>query len=271
MTEFLKIRISAETPATLPINLTPTFPATSSAIDSATLPADSKDSDPLIQLRKGIPVYIKSSKLILINRFKNKPKILARLLLFELIKKEQLKTMCALGHSKSNTAVPEDIRIAILSYVQRKKTVPDEFTNEDLIKVINNTCGTLRHPKKEGDKIKKNIKKETNKKQRTEDKSNENMTSENVKNGVEDKSGGKKKYANNRKIISDSSEGEENNDINNEKENNEARKEYESHRKIIRDNTDEEESDSNNEGENSDSEDNERADDESGEEAEEED
>lgn len=68
----------------------------------------------MTQLRKDIPVFVKSSKLVLLNRFRNRPKELARGLLLELIGAEQLKNMCALGRRKGREAVPADIKVAIL-------------------------------------------------------------------------------------------------------------------------------------------------------------
>lgn len=47
------------------------------------------------------------------RRLRNKPKELARALLMELVGKENLINMCALGRSKKQTAVPDNIRFAI--------------------------------------------------------------------------------------------------------------------------------------------------------------
>lgn len=68
----------------------------------------------MTQLKKGLPVYVKTEKLMLMKMIRNKPRDLACTLLYEIVGVEKLINMCALGRNKSRTAVPENIRMAIL-------------------------------------------------------------------------------------------------------------------------------------------------------------
>lgn len=76
----------------------------------------------MTQLVKGLNVFIKTSKLILLKRFRNKPKDFARGLLLELISRDELKTMTALGKGKKK-GVPEEIREAIYCKQKSLKTI----------------------------------------------------------------------------------------------------------------------------------------------------
>lgn len=58
-------------------------------------------------------MFVETSKLVLLNRFRKKPNELARGLLLELIGAGKLKTMCAKGRGKGKIAVPTDIMVAI--------------------------------------------------------------------------------------------------------------------------------------------------------------
>ncbi|XP_043478308.1 coiled-coil domain-containing protein 136-like [Leptopilina heterotoma] len=155
------------------------------------------DTQSKTQLKKGLPVYVSTSKLIIMQRLRNKPNDLARALLIELVGDENLKEMCAKGRRKrGRPAVPADIREAILYYVQRKKSKnTDDFKEKHLTKLINNTCGTLRHPRctseEENDKalnMRKNNKNGKEKKDEMDEEENDLEES-----NCEDKNGEEKK------------------------------------------------------------------------------
>ncbi|XP_043478181.1 uncharacterized protein LOC122508727 [Leptopilina heterotoma] len=104
-----------------------------------------------LMIKNGDIVFNKSKE-VEFTRFKKRPEEMVRRLLLELVGREELKTMTALGFArggKTGKAVPEEIRNAVYT---------KGFTYEKFIDTINNQCCTLRNPKKEkpaNEKVKK--------------------------------------------------------------------------------------------------------------------
>ncbi|XP_043467516.1 uncharacterized protein LOC122501819 [Leptopilina heterotoma] len=91
------------------------------------------------------------SKEVEFSRFKKRPEEMVRRLLIELVGREELKSMTALGFGrkgKTGKAVPEQIRNAVYNYVKDKAK---GFLYEKFVDTINNQCCTLRNPKKQKD------------------------------------------------------------------------------------------------------------------------
>ncbi|XP_043480301.1 uncharacterized protein LOC122509999 [Leptopilina heterotoma] len=94
-------------------------------------------------------------------RFKKRPEEMIRRLMLTLVGKEELKTMTALGYSRSGREgkpIPEDIRNAVYKYVKNKSKA---LTYEKYVEVLNNQCGTLRKPRKNNDTKKSDKSNET--------------------------------------------------------------------------------------------------------------
>ncbi|XP_043461944.1 uncharacterized protein LOC122498325 [Leptopilina heterotoma] len=119
MTKFLRTKLSTQTDS--PVNS-----QVSTASASNNLQDQPDNDEPKTQLKTGLPVYVKSSQLFLMKRFKNKPKELARSLLYEICGKENLANMCAKGRSKNKTAVPAEVRAAIQQKKDTKKPLREE-------------------------------------------------------------------------------------------------------------------------------------------------
>ncbi|XP_043475940.1 uncharacterized protein LOC122507344 [Leptopilina heterotoma] len=101
----------------------------------------------MTQLCKEFPVYIQSSKLFMIKRFRNNPKELTRRLLLQLVGKDELCNLTVLGKGKKK-GISDDIREAVFLYITRKRTNKDEpFTVQQYHTAINNMCGTIRNPR----------------------------------------------------------------------------------------------------------------------------
>ncbi|XP_051155238.1 uncharacterized protein LOC127291336 [Leptopilina boulardi] len=79
---------------------------------TANEPASAANDIEMTEITKGIPVYVKTSQLRTFENLHHKPRELARSLLKELIKVDELKQMTALGRS-GKKGVPEEIRRAI--------------------------------------------------------------------------------------------------------------------------------------------------------------
>ena len=113
-------------------------------------------------------VYDKNMVLLDILRFKNKPSEMVRRLMLATVGADKLINMSC--KRKKRTVVPEHVRNAVYSkhqfcliidknkclrfkyfyyqgFVKRKTTEP-AFNMAQFIKIINNQCTTLRHPKK---------------------------------------------------------------------------------------------------------------------------
>ncbi|XP_051157433.1 uncharacterized protein LOC127279238 [Leptopilina boulardi] len=100
----------------------------------------------MTQIAQGFNVFVKTEKLLAWDHLKHNPRELTRRLLKQLISEEDLKLMTAIGRNEK-MGVPEEIRESIFSYIQSKIPEGIDFQREEFITVINNLCGTLRHPK----------------------------------------------------------------------------------------------------------------------------
>ncbi|XP_043480490.1 uncharacterized protein LOC122510123 isoform X2 [Leptopilina heterotoma] len=93
-------------------------------------------------------IVISKTNEIEFTRFQKRPEEMVRRLMLELVGKEELKTMTALGHSrvgKPGKAIPEKVRNAVYNYV---KTKSKGIIYEKYIDTLNSQCCTLRNPRK---------------------------------------------------------------------------------------------------------------------------
>ncbi|XP_051168284.1 uncharacterized protein LOC127286042 isoform X2 [Leptopilina boulardi] len=68
--------------------------------------------------------------------------------MLELVGKEELKTMTALGQTKSGKirkSIPDGIRVAVYNYIESKTK---GLSHKKYVETLNNQCCTLRNPKK---------------------------------------------------------------------------------------------------------------------------